>query len=314
MTFRWAWPLAGFALASVVALSGCTGGASTSVTPSPAEVSPTVTSSPAQASPSVAPRPPRDEWPFVMSACPGASEKPRLIVALGTSETAGWGVRKDESYSPQEAYPARYAEMLCEELGVAVELHSYFPSQLGNQLAPLSWWNERVSNDAALRSDLSTAWIVILWGMASHDMVPALFLGGCRGDWPDPLRGCLEKASASIPAEMEQLFGAIGDLVVDTETVLAADAFLPPSLIGRWGDKPYWEELRTAIADPRATAMPLARKHGFTFIDTMAVLNGPTLAGQVDPDYLQADGLHLTAAGQLAVAQVFIDEDGLGDD
>ena len=87
-----------------------------------------------------------DEWPFVRTSCPAAAGEPMRLVALGTSETAGWGIRTDESYapqySPQEAHPARYADILCEELGRPVELHSYFPDQLRDVPAPLAWWNE----------------------------------------------------------------------------------------------------------------------------------------------------------------------------
>ena len=102
-----------------------------------------------------------------------------LLVALGTSETAGWGIRPDEAYSPQEAYPAQYTDILCKELGVTVELHSYFPSPLADELAPLRWWNERVAGDSAMRADLAAAKILVLWVMSSHDIVPALALGQC---------------------------------------------------------------------------------------------------------------------------------------
>ena len=84
-----------------------------------------------------------DEWPFVRTSCPSAAGEPLRLVALGTSETAGWGIRTTgKAYSPGEAYPARYADILCEELGRPVELHSYFPDQLRDVQAPLAWWNE----------------------------------------------------------------------------------------------------------------------------------------------------------------------------
>ena len=105
---------------------------------------------------------PDDERPFVRTSCPEAAGEPMRLVALGTSETAGWGIRSDEAYSPQEAHPARYADILCEELGRPVELHSYFPDQLSTALAPLAWWNERLSGDAAVRADLAAADVVVL--------------------------------------------------------------------------------------------------------------------------------------------------------
>jgi hypothetical protein len=213
--------------------------------------------------------------------------------------------------APQEAYPAQYADILCEELGVTIELHSYFPSQLRNELAPLAWWNERVAGDAAIRADLARARVVVLWAMGAHDVIPAIFFGGCGGAWPDPLKACLEDATAKIPAETDELFATIAGLVPDGATVLAADAFAPPLVIEQWAAEPFWSEL-SAMIDPRGTIMPLARKHGFRFVDTEAVLNGPSLSESPAPGLLQSDGLHLTAAGQLVVAGVFAEADGFG--
>lgn len=297
--------------ALLLSLAGC--GAASQATPAS-----TGSGSPSQmATPTVPDATPtpsgRQHWPFVLSACPDAEgAEPWLVVALGTSETAGWGIRTDEAYSPQEAYPAQYAEMLCRELGVPVELHSFFPSQRTNQLTPLAWWIDRVDADETLRADLAAARVVVLWAMSSHDVVPALFFGGCHGPWPDPLRPCLRNATGNIPAEMDELFGAIEGLVPDGATVLAGDAFMPPSVSNRWAAQPYFDEIK-AMVDPRVSVMPLAAEHGFVFVDTEAILNGETLLEAVDPAYVQPDGLHLTGAGQRAVAQVYIDSDGLGD-
>ena len=306
----------------MVAFAGCSGTATTEPTsasgeaapsgsPAPAPtMEPTAVPSPTQPTPAPS-SPLANDWPFVRTSCPGASGQPWLVVALGTSETAGWGIRSDEPYSPQEAYPAQYVDILCEELGVPIELHSYFPSQLGNELAPLAWWNERVAADAAMRADLAAAKVVVLWAMASHDIIPALALGACSGDWPDPLKACFEAATGREPAEMDALFSAISELVPDGAKVLAADAYLPPAVFASWGTKPYWQELRKLI-DPRALVMPLALKHGFTFVDTEAAMNGPSLEMPLE-GLFQSDGLHPTATGALATAQVLAKADGLGD-
>jgi hypothetical protein len=37
-----------------------------------------------------------DEWPSVRASCPEAAGEPMRLVALGTSETAGWGIWSDE--------------------------------------------------------------------------------------------------------------------------------------------------------------------------------------------------------------------------
>ena len=309
-------------LATITLVAGCatgttTPGPSLSTSPSgalvspsatPAPTPPTGTAAPPAASPSSSPAV-ANEWPFVRSACPGADSQPLLLVALGTSETSGYGIRPDEPYSPQDAYPAQYADILCKELGATVELHSYFPSPLSSTLSPLAWWNERVAADPAIRADLAAAKIVVLWAMSSHDVVPALVVGQCSGDWPDPLKACFESATAEIPAQTERLFTAISELVPEGAKILAGDAYALPAINERWAAKPYWKELKTMV-DPKTTVMPLARKHGFTFVDVEAAFDA--LTGRAAEGLFQSDGIHPTTAGALAVAKVFAGADGLG--
>jgi len=302
-------------VATIILLAGCAAGAS----PTPVPASPTPTSMPSAtlATPTLAPAEPSPStsaanyWPFVESFCPGASEQPLNLVALGMSETAGYGIRSDELYSPQEAYPGQYASILCAELGRTVELHSYFPSQSYNEWATLAWWKEKLSGDKGLRDDLAAASVVVLWAMGSHDVVPALALGACGGAWPDPLKACFEAATAKIPAQTDELFGAISTLVPGGVSVLAADAYLPPAVLRRWAGQPYWEQLRPII-DPRPAIEPLALKYGFRFADTETAFNGRTGTAMPADGLFQADGLHPTAEGSLAIAKVIAEADGLG--
>lgn len=252
-----------------------------------------------------------DEWPFVRTSCPAAAGEPMRLVALGTSETAGYGIRADEPYSPQEAHPARYADILCEELGRPVELHSYFPAQLSTAWYPVAWWNERLSEDAALRADLSAADVVVLWPLSAHDIVPVVVFGGCRGEWPDPLRACLEAATADIEPRMDAAFSTIATLVPDRATVLAVDAFAPPAVFDAWGAEPYYEDVRQ-LADPHFVVEHLAPLHGFTVVGTQTAFNGPSHEPPAD-GLLQVDGFHPTARGAQLMAEVLAQEDGLGD-
>lgn len=305
-------------VALVLLAAGCTGEASPSQAPAPSPDATQATPPPtlAAATPRVAGSPepsPRAEWPFVRASCEDLAGDPWLIVALGTSETAGWGVRSDESHSPQAAYPALYADILCRELGLPVELHSYYPSQLDDGLAPLSRWIEKVEGDAAMRADLGAAHVVVLWALSSHDIVKPLFLPGrCRGAWPDPLKECLALATADIPVETDQLFGLIAGLVRDDATVLAGDAFAPPVAISMFADEPYRDEIK-AMVDPLFSVKPMAEKHGFIFIDTELAFNGPSRWEMPEHGLFQGDGLHLTAAGQLLAASTYAEQDGLSD-
>jgi len=305
---RWAGQLIA-GLATITLVAGCatgmtTPGPSTSASPSEAAATqpPTSTAAPSTASPAPSPSA-ANEWPFVRSSCPGASGQPLLLVALGTSETAGYRI------GPDEAYPAQYADILCKELGVPVELHSYFPSPYEDRWFPLAWWNERVATDPAMRADLAAARIVALWFMGTHDISPAI-AGGCSGDWPDPLKTCFEAATAKIPAETDRLFTAIAGLVPTGAKVLAAAPYGLPLVIERWGAEPYWKELKSIFE--RATR-PLVGKHGFTLVDLEVAFNGPTLDAMPAAGLFQSDGVHPTVAGAQAMAKVFAEADGIGD-
>jgi hypothetical protein len=253
-----------------------------------------------------------DEWPFVRTSCPEAAGEPLPLVAMGTSETAGWGIRSDQSYSPQEAYPARYADLLCAGLGRPVVLHSYFPDQRSNTLAPLAWWNERLSTDEALRADLTTADVVVLWPFSVHDVVPALLFGRCQGPWPEPLKGCFEAASADVQSQMDTAFSTIAELVPDTAVVLATDAYAPPAVLDAWGAEPYFGEIKQLV-DPHYVVERLAPRYGFTMVGTEAAFNGPSLSEPPADGLFQADGIHPTALGAQLAAEVLSRDDGLDD-
>lgn len=294
-------------------IGGCgTGDSRSSPTPTlaVASVTPTTTVPIVTSSPAPTPRP---EWPFVRASCESFAGEPLVVVSLGTSESAGWGIRDDEAYSPQAAYPALYADLLCQELGVPVELRSYFPSQRGNQLARLAWWIQKVEDDAPLRADLAAADVVLLWALSSHDVVAALLLGGaCRGDWPDPLKGCLEEKTGRIPAETDELFGLIKGLVGSETVVLAGDAYAPPAVVEMLADEPYRDVVK-AMVDPYFTVKPMARKHGFVFVDTELEFNGTSRWKMPADGLFQSDGLHPTAAGALLTAKTYAAADGLGE-
>lgn len=300
--------------ALVVGMAACTSGGTPS-SPSPA-ISAVASASPPSptAAPAGTPRStPRPEWPFEATFCAEAAGEPWFVVALGTSETAGWGVRGDEAYSPQDAYPGLYAKVLCAELGAPVELHSYFPSQQGNELAPLAWWINKVGHDEAMRADLAAAHVIVLWAMSSHNIVKAMFLpGACSGDWPDPLKVCLEDATGHIPSQTDELFGLIAAMVRDDATVLAGDAFAPPIIMQLLGDAPYRDEVRTML-DPVFSVEPAAKKFDFRFVDTELAFNGPSRWEMPADGLLQADELHLTLAGQQLAAATYAEQDGLGD-
>lgn len=310
-TGRVLWSMAVAALA-VAALSGCS--SASPATPAPPASTPVTTAAPSQpASTAPAPTPyDRGDWPFVRTWCPDADGTPLMLIALGTSETAGYGISRDEPYSPGLAYPGRYAEILCGELGRPVELHSYFPSQSYNEFATLDWWHARLTGDATLRGDLAKAGVVVVWPLSVHDVAQPLLFRTCGIAWPDPMKPCVEAIAARIPTGMEADFAAIRSLVPKEATVLAADAYLPPAFVTAWTSKPFWPELRSMV-DPKATVPSLAKKHGFTFVDTELAFNGPDGSAMPEDGLFLPDRLHPTEAGALKVAELFAQADGIGD-
>jgi hypothetical protein len=310
--------------AMLVVLAGCGATASTAPTTKPsqaapsarpaqsASVLPTAAPTPALATPSAGQSGASNYWPFVASFCPGVSEQPLVLVALGTSETAGYGIRSDEAYSPKEAYPGQYAGILCKEVGKTVELRSYFPSQSSNEWATLSWWKMKLEGDASLRAGLGTADVLVIWPLSIHQVVRPLLFGECAGDWPDPLKACFEGITATIPAEMDARFATIEALVPEEANVLAAGSYAPPALLNAWAERPYWPEV-WAMTYPGPTVQSLAPKHGFTYVDTGLAINGPTGDAMPAAGLFQADGLHPTAEGSLEIAKAFAAADGLGD-
>ena len=290
-------------------------GAAPAATPAlQASTPPATTTAPSQpASTAPAPTPyARSDWPFVRTWCPDASGTPLLLVALGTSETAGPGLGSGEPYSPGLAYPGRYAGILCGTLGRPVELHSYFPSQSYNEFATVDWWHERLTGDATLRGDLAKAGVVVIWPLSVHDAVQPLYFRTCGSVWPDPMRPCVEEIAARIGPGMDADFAEIRSLVPKEATVLAADAYLPPALVTAWTTKPFWPELRP-LMDPKSVVPELARKHGFTFVDTELAFNGPDSSAMPEDGLFLPDRLHPTEAGALKVAQLFAQADGIGD-
>jgi hypothetical protein len=226
-----------------------------------------------------------------------------LLVALGTSETFGAGLR----LGPAAAYPALYADILCEQLGVPVELHSFYNSGM----APLSVWNARVDNDQGLRTDLAAADVVALWALSSHDVVAAVD-GGCSDREPQAIAPCFAEHVGDIAAKTDVLFGKIAELVADDAVVLAADAYAPPVITdSSWWAGPRRDDVRQVI-DPYFAVSAAAPAHGFIFVDTELAFNGVDLHPAAD-GLFQVDGLHPTDAGALLTAQVFANADGLGE-
>jgi lysophospholipase L1-like esterase len=304
--------------------AGC-GAATSSPTGPAAAAAPTTAASPGHPSPTSAPAPsaaarspaatpspmPSFMPPTVATFAPaGGGAAIWNLVALGDSNVSGWGIRTDEPYSPQAAFPGVYAGLLGPEQGVTVVLHSYFPSQTGNELRTVAEWADVVASDRSMRADLASARVVILL-IGYHDVTPALMFGDCPSDWP-ALQACLKKFTAPMPAAFDRLYAEVAGLVPKGTTVLALDYGIPGPIYDRWSSKPYWPEFkRAAFEDWRDALEAAAVGHGFTVVHTYAAVNDANGKPKWDWNAVTSDGWHYNAEGHRRIAQIVLAQDGL---
>jgi lysophospholipase L1-like esterase len=233
------------------------------------------------------------------------------LVALGDSNVAGWGVRDDEPFSPAEAFPGVYASSLADEAGVTVTLHSYYPSQLGNEVRTIAEWTDVLARDPAMRADLAEAEIVVTL-IGFHDMLPVFLYGACPPPWPDPMKACLNGYTASMPADFAELDGAIAGIVPDSTTVLVLDYGSNPYAYDTWGDDPAWPEIRQAMSgDWQDGLRAAATAAGFVVVHMSAALLFDDGRARYDVNEITSDGLHFNAQGHRILADQCLLEDGL---
>ena len=292
--------------------------AAASVTPANGTAAPLAAASPTQSPAAPTPAPPSPGPSFVpptVATFAPASGTPSAtwdLVALGDSNVSGWGVRDDQPFSPQAAFPGVYAGLLADQQGVAVTLHSYYPDQLGNEVRTVAEWVDVVRADPSMRADLAAAEVVVLL-IGYHDMIPALMLGSCPPDWP-ALRDCLDKATAPMPAAFDALDGEVRGLVPSDATVLVADYGIPGPVYDTWSAEPYWPEFRQAAFEGWRDALEAAAvRHGFTVVHMYAAVNDANGKPRWNWDEVTSDGWHYNAEGHRRIAGIVLAQDGFPD-
>ena len=235
------------------------------------------------------------------------------VVALGDSLVAGWGVRSDEAYTPEEAFPGVYAQSLGEELGVETVLHPYFSDMLSNEVRTVAEWNQVLTSNEEMQADLRGAEVVIVW-LGYHNIVPALVFGECGTGWPEPLRTCLQEATQTMPADFDELLGTIESLVPEGAVVMIGNQAVAPMQIEEHGSQPFWPELRAVAFDGWWQGIETAAAaHGAIVVHSAEALCGPDGNEILHPDFVLPDQLHLNSAGHRFLADLFLAADGLGD-
>jgi lysophospholipase L1-like esterase len=303
-------------IALTVVVASCTGaapGTQPSVAPTRTPSAPSVAPPSGTSSPTVrATPPPPDFVPPTVATFPPAGDAGQAwdLVALGDSNVSGWGVRDDQPFSPQAAFPGVYAGLLAEEQGVTVTLHSYYPDQLGNEVRTVSEWADVVRADPSMRSDLASAEVVILL-IGYHDLLPVVLFGSCPMSWPE-MRDCARKLTDPMPAAFADLYAEVAELVPDAAPVLVNDYGIPWPMYDRWSADPAWDEIRGAVYEGwRAELEAAAVAAGFRIVHTYAALNEPDGRPRWPADDLTSDGWHFNAEGHAIIADIVLAEDGL---
>jgi hypothetical protein len=230
------------------------------------------------------------------------------LVAIGDSMVAGEGVWSEEVYT------RRYAVHLGDELDVTVDVHDYGSGELRRTVAV---WNEIVGSDESLRADLAEAEIVLIF-LGFHNIgLVTLGPDGCEGDWPDPLETCLREGTASMPADYDQLFAQIRELVPAEATILVGyDGGLPMEapLFQEWLAEPFWPEIKRILVDDwRPGLYAAAAAHDAIVIPWYEAMTGPN-DESLHPEFLTSDGGHFNAQGHRFLAELHLANDGLGND
>jgi lysophospholipase L1-like esterase len=237
-----------------------------------------------------------------LAVAQAAAEEPWDVVALGDSFIAGSGAG-----GPQRGLAGAYARLLGDQLGVETVLHAYV------ETGTVADVNGKLVARRDLQEDLAGAEVVIVW-LGYHNVLDVLWGESCETEWPEPLLTCLTEATATMPADYDALLGAIAALVSDEAVVMIGNQALGPPEILEWGDEPFWPELKAAAYDVWAEGIAAAAAaHGAILVDSAPWLTGPEGNQLLRADLLASDGIHFTAAGYAALAELFLEADGLGD-
>lgn len=222
------------------------------------------------------------------------------VVALGDSFVAGTGAG-----GPQQGFTGVYARKLAEQLGIETRLHAFSE---GYKVAE---WNQVLAENRSMQDALIDAEIVIIW-LGYHNVLDVLWGETCDPEWPEPLRTCLIEATATMPADFDDLLGTIEALVPEGAIVMIGNQALGPPEIERWGGEPYWPELKAVAHDGWAEGIAdAAAAHGAILVDSALWLTGPEGNELLRSEFLSSDNIHFTHIGYDALAELFLAADGL---
>lgn len=230
-------------------------------------------------------------------ACGSSRATPMLVVGLGDSTPAGFGV------GSALAFPVLYGELLAEDLGTEVGVANHATGETRT----VAEWVSLITEDEDLEEDVRSADVVVMW-MGWHDIMPIVHFGAAA-DWP-AMQSQLITKNAEMAIAWNELFETIRELTPDA-TVLVADTGLVGAVSERFGSEIFWPEMeRLAYLDWRDSLIDAADTHDAIVVPTWNDLQGEGREA-LHPEFSSSDGLHFNEAGQHHLAELFRRYDGI---
>ena len=231
---------------------------------------------------------------------------PLTVVAFGdVTARAGHGVDR------ADVFPAVYAALLADALGVEVEV----VNRASAAVRPPAMWGSDIRSDGPLRTALARADVVIVW-LCSTEMLDMLADYGPH-QWPDPIRERLMTGGASAFVRPEDLVADVAvplrAVVPEHATILVGDCFVTSRVSEVHAGQPYWPQLEElAYGEYRAALARAAAAIDAVLVPTYAALNGSDGATTVDAAFvLRDEPFRFNEAGHRFLAELFRQHDGL---
>ncbi len=219
----------------------------------------------------------------------GEEEPEWLLVALGDSNSRGFGV------SVEDTYVSIYADYIEEDLGVKVKV-SNWSTNISRDVAD---WTRIIRENKLIYNDLKKAKIITLW-LGWDNIIPVV------GKIYDIDLAELEKVTSSMEQEFANFFSELTKISDPKETlILIADIGIPPVFYYPWKENGTYEVLKyEAYEKWRNYLMEAADKYNVKVVETYKVLNGPEGNNIISEEYMLNDMIHLSEKGHKLIADL----------
>jgi hypothetical protein len=196
-----------------------------------------------------------------------------------------------------------WPEILSDDLAALRGVQVHLDDTLAKPGSLAAFEPDLLSTDTAARTTIAGAEILILQPRPLFaPPAMAAFVADECGDAAE----CLDTALDEMRTYTEDYLDLVGTLIgADTEVAVVLVGSWPVDAIYpglRLDDEAGLVRLSTFMFDLMRVVETAAEARGMAVVDVGAVFNGADYLDSMDPDYLVADGLHLSEAGSRVVA------------